>query len=90
MTFTIIVNDTEFPAFDWFEVPMPEAGDTPSHAHSRNADLLEKGVDELRSGEVSFKCDQTFVFDTTFEMKGDGRKFVVIQSDRGRHIAKPY
>ncbi len=90
MTHTIIVNDTEFPAFYWFEMPLPGPGETPSHPHSRNEDLLEKGVSELRPGEVSFTCDQTFVFDTTFELKGDGRKFVVLQSDKGRHIAKPY
>ncbi|MEO8350957.1 MAG: hypothetical protein ABI680_04445 [Chthoniobacteraceae bacterium] len=90
MTHTIIVNESPFPAFDWFESPIPGPGETPAHSRNRNEDLLEKGVSELRPGEVSFVCDQTFVFDTTFELKGDGRKFVILQSGNGRHIAKPY
>ena len=82
---TIILNDHEFPAFEWTETSV---GDEPPHARDR--ELLENGVAHLRAGEVQFRCDQTFAFDTTFELKGDGRKFVIISSDRGLHVAKPY
>jgi hypothetical protein len=51
---------------------------------------LEEGVDELYPGEVFFRCDQTLVFDTTFELKGDGRRFVIIASGHRKHVAKPY
>ena len=42
------------------------------------------------AGEVSFRCDQTLVVDTTFEIKGDGRSYVIVASGRGLHVAKPY
>ena len=90
MTRTIIVNGTEIPAFGWFEPRLPEAGEEAPPAHMRDQELLEEGVSDLRPGEALFKCDQTFVFDTTLELKGDGRKFVIIASDNGRHVAKPY
>lgn len=90
MTHTIVVNDKELSAYQWFESPLPEEGEEPLPPHARDRDLLENGVSELRPGEVSFVCDQTLVFDTTFALKGDNRKFVVIASSHGRHIAKPY
>ena len=65
MTHTIIVNGTEFPAFDWTEVPLPNPGEPADHRHNRDQELLEDGVSDLRTGEVTFTCDQTFVFDTT-------------------------
>lgn len=87
MTHTIIVNEKEFMVFDWIE-EAAIAVDQPRHA--RSPELLEEGVDELYPGEVYFRCDQTLVFDTTFELKGDGRQFVIIASGRGKHVAKPY
>jgi len=90
MTHTIIVNDKEFQAYDWYEAPLPKPGEPAELPHSRNSDVLEKGVSELSSGEASFLCDQTFVFDTLLSLKGDGRKFVVLSGDGGRHVAKPY
>jgi hypothetical protein len=91
MTRTIIVNDNEFAAFDWTEARIPEVGeDPPLPPHARNEELLKNGVTELRPGEARFHCDQTLAFDTTFELKGDGRKFVVISSQAGEHAAKPY
>ena len=90
MTRTIIVNGTAFPAFGWFEAPLPQPGEDAPRTHIRDHELLDQGVSDLRPGEVLFTCDQTFVFDTTFELKGDGRKFVIIASENGRHVAKPY
>jgi len=90
MTPTIVVNGKEFLAFHWFEAPLPHPGETVAHPHFRDRDLLEKGVSDLRPGEVRFKCDQTIAFDTTFALKGDGRKFVVISNNAGEHVAKPY
>jgi len=92
MTRTIIVNDKEFAAFNWREVPLPvsteEAALTAKHA--RNGDLREHGVATLAPGEATFVCDQTIAFDTTFSMKGDGRMFVIISSSAGNHVAKPF
>jgi hypothetical protein len=85
---TLILNGTEFPAFEWFEAPFPAAGETVLPHYSRNPCLAE-GISDLRPGEASFRCDLTIGFDTTLAMKGDGRKFVVISSHAGRHIAKP-
>ena len=90
MTRTIIVNDKEFQAYQWYESPLLAPGAEAQAPHMRNQDLLEKGVTDLRPGEVSFLCDQTLVFDTTFALKGDGRKYVVLSGNGGRHIAKPY
>ena len=87
---TIVVNDNEFTAYDWQEEPITQAGEEVAPRHARKAELLEEGVDELRPGEVSFRCDQTIVFDTTFALKGDNRKFVIIHSDAGAHVARPY
>lgn len=90
MTPTIIVNEKEFPAFHWTEA---RAGDDPGAGHedhSRGEKLLHDGVSELHAGEVYFQADQTFAFDTPFTLKGDGRKFVIIASDAGKHVAKPY
>lgn len=86
MTHLILVNGTELPAFDWVESPDENGGTR----HARDQSLLERGVRTLGPGEVSFRCDQPLPFDTTFEQKGDGRKFVVIAGDRGLHVAKPY
>lgn len=88
MTHTIIVNGKEFSAMDWTEIPVVAGEEKPTHV--RGPELLEDGVWELYPGEVSFFCDQTLVFDTTFELKGDGRQFVVIASGQGQHVAKPY
>lgn len=88
MTHTILVNDSEFQAFNWTEAAAIEDGASAKHA--RNLDLLVNGVSELAPGEAYFLCDQTFAFDTTFSLKGDGRKFVVIASQTGAHVAKPY
>ena len=91
VTPTIIINDHEFPAFDWTEAVIPRGQDSPEPPHTRDQTLLENGVsDGLRAGEVQFRCDQTFSFDTTFELKGDGRKFVILSASRGVHVAKPY
>ena len=90
MTYTITVNDREFLAYNWTEAPIPQEGEHVAHPHFRNQDLLKKGVGELRPGEVRFLCDQSIGFDTTFTLKGDGRKFVVISNSGGEHIAKPY
>jgi hypothetical protein len=60
------------------------------YLHERNIELLENGIDELGPGEVYFRCDQTFAFDTTLKLKGDGRSFVIIASGSGKHVAKPY
>jgi len=87
MIHPIIVNDKDLDVFDWFEAPA-ETSAEPRHA--RDHDLLENGVDRLAPGEAFFRCDQTLAFDTPFELKGDGRKFVVIASENGRHVAKPY
>ncbi len=85
---TIIVNEKEFTAIDWMEEPATATNDQPRHA--RGPELLESGVTEVLPGEVFFRCDQTLVFDTTFELKGDGRQFVIIASGHGQHVAKPY
>lgn len=90
MTHTIIVNDKEFPAYQWFEAPLPHPGEEAPPPHARDKDLMETGIIELRPGEVSFTCDQSFVFDTPFTLKGDGRKFVIISHRDGRYVAKPY
>ena len=91
MTRTIIVNDKEFAAFHWREAPLPlstEEATAPKHA--RDSGLRENGVTTLAPGEAVFHCDQTFAFDTTFSLKGDGRMFVVISSSAGDHVAKPF
>jgi hypothetical protein len=88
MSHTIIVNEKEFAAFDWTEQPITPGDDQPRHA--RGPELFEEGVGDLSPGEVFFRCDQTLVFDTTFELKGDGRQFVIITSGLGQHVAKPY
>lgn len=90
MTRTIIINGTEYPAFHWTEAGLPGPGEPSAPPHVRDQELLDHGVSELRPGEVSFQCDQTFAFDTTLEVKGDGRKFVIISGETGRHVAKPY
>lgn len=89
MTPTIILNGSEFSAFRWTEAA-PQPGDSAADRHSRNETLLHEGVGELGPGEVYFESDQTFPFDSTFSLKGDGRKFVVIASQERRHVAKPY
>jgi len=88
MMHTIIVNEKEFTAIDWMEEPATASNDQPRHA--RGPELLQNGVTEVLPGEVFFRCDQTLVFDTTFELKGDGRQFVIIASGQGQHVAKPY
>ena len=90
MTHTIIVNDHEFAAFNWREVPASPPGEEAEGRHARNPQLFEAGVAEPAPGEVFFRCDQRIVFDTTFSLKGDGRKFVIISSRAGEHVAKPY
>lgn len=90
MTHTIIVNDKEFTAFDWHEAAAGVGDAGATERHVRDQALLENGVDSLGPGEVYFFCDLTLVFDTIFELKGDGRKFVVIASTTGKHVAKPY
>ncbi|CAN5332120.1 hypothetical protein BH09VER1_BH09VER1_49460 [soil metagenome] len=90
MTHTIIVNDKEFAANDWLEAPSGVGAAASPERHMRDQNLLENGVDSLSAGEVYFHCDLTLVFDTAFELKGDGRKFVVIASNTGKHVAKPY
>ncbi len=96
MTHTIFVNGKEFAAHDWHEAAagiteaVPAIAATADERHTRNQALLSGGVGELGPGEVYFFCDLTLVFDTLLELKGDGRKFVVIASDSGRHAAKPY
>ena len=91
MTRTIIINDHEFSAFEWTEAtPVLTAGQEEGPRHMRGSELIENGVDEIGVGEVYFQSDQTFVFDTTFSLKGDGRKFVIIASEGGSHVAKPY
>lgn len=91
MTRTIIINDHEFSAFEWTEAtPVLTEGGEEGPRHTRGGELLDSGVDEIGTGEVYFHSDQTFVFDTTFSLKGDGRKFVIIASEEGRHVAKPY
>lgn len=89
---TIILNGTEFPAYQWTEAaPILGAHEEhPAEKHTRSEKLINDGIDEIAPGEVYFQCDHTFAFDTTFTMKGDGRKFVVIASEEGRHVAKPY
>ncbi len=87
MTSIIQINDKEFNAYDWTESPPTRLA---HERHARNLELLENGVDELGPGEVYFYCDQTFAFDTTLSLKGDGRAFVVIASNAGKHVAKPY
>ncbi|HEX8373111.1 MAG TPA: hypothetical protein VF585_10045 [Chthoniobacterales bacterium] len=87
---TILVNDTEFAAYEWHEEPISDTPAENAPRHARNSELLAEGVDALSPGEVSFRCDQTLVFDTTFALKGDNRKFVVIESEAGKHVAKPY
>ena len=82
----------DFPAcgaFRWTEA-VREAGELADTRHARSEALLHEGVGELRPGEVYFECDQTFAFDSTFSLKGDGRKFVIIASQDRRHVAKPY
>jgi hypothetical protein len=91
MTRTIIINEHEYPAFEWVETEAHgTADDPPLPPHARNREVMEEGVSDPRPGEVSFRCDQTIAFDTTLELKGDGRKFVVISHRDGLHIAKPY
>jgi hypothetical protein len=91
MTRTIIINGTEFPAFEWTEAtPVLGEDQTNTPRHVRDEHLLEEGISDIGTGEVYFHCDQTFAFDTTFSMKGDGRKYVIIGSEEGRHVAKPY
>lgn len=90
MTHTIIVNDKEFAAHDWYEAPSGAGDAAAPERHTRDQALLENGVDSLGAGEVYFYCDLTLVFDTIFELKGDGRKFVVLASTAGKHVAKPY
>lgn len=91
MTRTIIVNDKEFAAFRWQEVPLPASTEeVPAEKHARNEELLKNGVMTLVPGEATFQCDQTFAFDTTFSLKGDGRMFVVMSSNAGQHVAKPF
>ena len=91
MTRTIILNDTEYSAFEWTEsAPTLTANDPAAEKHVRDATLLHDGVSELAPGEVFFRCDQTFAFDTTLSLKGDGRKYVIIASQAGKHVAKPY
>lgn len=96
MTHTIIVNEKEFAAHDWREAAAGMGATvapvecTAEERHPRNQSLLVIGVGELGPGEVYFCSDLTFVFDTLLELKGDGRKFVVIASENGRHVAKPY
>jgi len=89
MTPTIILNGSEFPAFRWTEASS-QPGDSPTDRHARNETLLHEGVGELGPGEAYFESDQTFPFDSTFSLKGDGRKFVIIASQERRHVAKPY
>jgi hypothetical protein len=82
MTHTILVNGKEFSAYDWAETPLQPG---------EEANAIQKNdLTDLLPGEVSFRCDQTFVVDTTLEFKGDGRTFMVIASARGLHVAKPY
>lgn len=91
MTRTIILNEVEYPAFHWTEASAELVpSEIPEIKHVRNEALLSNGVSELGIGEVYFECDQTFAFDTTFSLKGDGRKFVIIASSSGKHVAKPY
>lgn len=90
MTRTIILNDTEYQAFTWTEAAPVKVDENGPEKHLRNRDLLVNGVDTLAPGEVYFRCDQTFAFDTTFSLKGDGRQFVIIASQAGAHVAKPY
>jgi len=91
MTLTIEVNGTEHQAFKWTEAtPVLGQGDVSEPKHSRNEALLSEGVSQMAPGEVYFLCDQTLLFDTTFSLKADGRKFVVIASGNGYHVAKPY
>lgn len=86
-----MVNDSEYQAFHWTEKAAGARGcDGVGEKHPRNLGLLLEGVSELAPGEASFLCDQTLPFDTTFSLKGDGRKFVVIASQAGAHVAKPY
>lgn len=87
MTPIITINNSEFNAYDWTERP---PNGFAHERHARNLELLENGVDELGPGEVYFRCDQTFAFDTTLQLKGDGRSFVIIASNAGKHVAKPY
>lgn len=88
---TIILNGTEFPAFEWTEAaPVLGTTDDPVEKHTRGEKLISDGLSEIAPGEVFFRCDLTFAFDTTFTMKGDGRKFVIIASENGQHVAKPY
>jgi len=91
MTRTILLSDSEYQAFNWTEAAAVAIGDEAAEEkHPRNHDLLVNGVGELAPGEVYFFCDQTFAFDTTFSLKGDGRKFVIIAAQNGAHVAKPY
>lgn len=89
MTPTIILNGKEHSAFRWTEAVF-QPGEIPGEKHARNETLLHDGVSKLAAGEVYFECDQTFAFDSTFSLKGDGRKFVVIASQGRKHVAKPY
>lgn len=91
VTRIIIVNDHEMSAMGWHEAGLPAGGDDPPPPpHARNREVLESGVSDLRPGEACFRCDQNLAFDTTFTLKGDGRKFVVISSRDGVIVAKPY
>lgn len=83
----LVVDDREIQAFHWREA---DARDPSVPRHVRDERLLEEGVSALGAGEVYFECDQTVAFDTTFSLKGDGRKFVIIASSGRRHVAKPY
>jgi len=85
MTPTIVLNGAEYPAFRWTEA-VSKPGEIADVRHARSEALLHEGVGELRPGEVYFESDQTFAFDSTFSLKGDGRKFVIIASQGGRHV----
>ncbi|MGC1480240.1 MAG: hypothetical protein WA771_07030 [Chthoniobacterales bacterium] len=90
MTRTIILSGTEFQAFDWEEAPANVEESARSERHTRNAELLSSDISQLGPGEATFTCDHTFAFDTPFELKGDGRQFVVISTSEHRHVAKPF
>ena len=80
MTHTILVNGKEFSATEWTEAPVPLEEGIPQ----------KNDLSDLLPGEISFRCDQTLVVDSTLELKGVGRTYVVIASARGLHVAKPY
>lgn len=88
MTHTLVISGRTAQAYNWWEAPA-RSGE-PKLRHARDQEIIKRGVTELRAGEVFFHCDQSIPFDTTFEMKGDGRKFVIISSKGRLHVAKPY